>query len=178
MSEITRTITTRTAVCTAVKNENGKKTLESVTVCGIPAKYDSEEKALRFVKKSNPAVAMIDELTEVTALYAMTEEDFSEKAIPAKERSKETRDTISKELFRKIAVCTVVTKERTLVEECYSIPNRFTDTVKACNYCRKHYGNHIISVDEIRLEKQLAYMTIADFIANAEVRPLREVKSK
>lgn len=178
MSEITRTITTRTAVCTAVKNENGKKTLETVIINGIPAKYDSEEKVLRFIKKSNPAVAMIDELREECALYAMQEDDFAEIATMAKERSKETRDTISKELFRKIAVCTVVSKERTLIEECYNIPNRFTDTAKACNYCRKHYGQHIISVDEIRVEKQLAYMTIADFIAHSEVRPLRGTESK
>lgn len=178
MSEITRTISSVTANITAVKVIDGKKSLESVKVDGIPAKYDTEEKVLRFVKKSIPAAVMVDSMEVTSKLYAMPEDAFIARAHKADARSKETRDTISKEIIGKLAITTEVTPDRQLVMGARIIPNRFTDCDKACSYLRKHEGKHIISVDEIQLVKQLMYMTVSDFIAAAEVRPLRGTEAK
>lgn len=177
MSFVTRTIKSYECSCLAIeKSEDGKKNLVTVSVI-VPAAADNTARALKAAQAINPAIVMVESMTEKTALYGMDESDFIKYGKVAEARSKETRNTISKEVVAKLAVCTAIVN-REIVTEKHFIPNRFTDCVKATAYARKHFGQHIVTVDEIEEVKTLVYMPVDDFIARAEIMPERKAKEE
>lgn len=177
MSTVTRTIKSYECSCLAIEiGQDGKKNLVSVSVI-VPAAADNTARALKAAQVINPAVVMVEAMTEKTALYGMDEADFIKYGKVAEARSKETRNTISKEVVAKLAVCTAIVN-REIVTEKHFIPNRFTDCVKATAYARKHFGQHIVTVDEIEEVKTLVYMPVDDFITHAEIMPERKAKEE
>ena len=166
---ITRTISKNAAAVTLYKD--GKI---STSVILIPNTIKTADIAERFIRKNvnldGARLVMVEKIDVVSSLYGMDEADFISKATLVAERSKDTRNMITKTVVGKVGTLLYMTADRKVNEMSVYIPNGAKlDKLmkKSCPAsCRP------IDIVDIKESTALYVMSEADFIKNA--RPMKD----
>ena len=151
-SIISRTIIRNVAHVTLYKSDT-KAISESVVI--VPASVATVEKAERFIRKSNRfpvgiKLVSVDSIEKMETLVGMYLNTFVDNAIKVDERSKETRDAITKTVVAMKATVLYMTPDRKINETSVVIPQN----VNYENYIRKNVSLdgrfiEIVSLEEV-----------------------------
>lgn len=133
----------------------------------LPVKYDTTEKALSYIRKSNPCVVAVEKLERSEKLVGMYESDFIANAEPFSERSKDCRGMVTKECVTKSARIMAV-KDRKVVDVTYV---GVYDEKSARNAC-KNDGILFVQLVGVDESKQLYGMTPDKFAQLA--KPMKD----
>lgn len=121
---ITRSFIKLVASCTVYNN--GK--LEESEII-IPCGYNTTDAAERYIRRNNLCTGKLVEvskLDKVSKLLGMDESDFIRLASPVSERSKETRDAITKTINVKRGKLVYMTADRKIDEIIITIPSNLS----------------------------------------------------
>ena len=153
---VSRTITTTTCKALVV-NVNDRTVSEQDF--SIPAKYDTAEKALAYLRKDNSFVVSVLSVDRKEKLVGMYESDFIANATAYDERSKENRGMVSKEISIKSAHVLEVTPDRQVKDAYYVGAYDEKTARKACSDA----GMLFVQLVEVTETKQLYAMNSAKF---------------
>ena len=155
-SIISRTITTTTCKALAVNLVDRSVSEQDFT---IPAKYDTTDKALAFLRKDNSLIVSVLSVNKEEKLVGMYEEDFVKEATAFDNRSKENRGMISKEISIKSAHVLEVTPDRKVNDAYYVGAYDEKTARKAC----ADHGTLFVQLVDVTETKQLYAMDAAKF---------------
>lgn len=135
-SIISRTIIRNIAHVTAYKSES-KEIFDTVVI--VPASVATVDKADRFIRKNNRfpvgvKLVSVDTVEKVETLVGMYLDTFVANATKVDERSKETRDAITKTVIAMKATILYMTPDRKINETSVIVPQN----VNYENYIRKN----------------------------------------
>lgn len=165
---ITRTFNKN--VCTCVVYANGK-THESVVT--IPVGFDTEESAERYIRKNvqlDGKLAAVVSIEKVGALYGMDESDFIKLASIVDERSKDTRNCITKTVVGKVGTLVYMDSERNIHEMLVRVDSKRNLDKQARELAPD--GCKGIDIEDIHDSSALYAIDEATFIKNA--RPMSD----
>lgn len=139
--------------------------------CVIPAAYNDADKAEKFLRK-NPAyvpgkIITVESVNKSEKLVGMKLSTFVENAKPADERSKETRDCVSKTVISGVADALYMDANRQIQTTVVFFP---ANTANVEAFIRKNvkFSGHFITVENVRTCEQLYYMSEVSFIELAK----------
>lgn len=168
---ISRTIIRNAAHVTAFESAS-KKIFDSVVL--VPATAATVDKAERFIRKNNrfPAgvkLVSVDSVEKMETLVGMYLDEFVANATKVDERSKETRDAVTKTVVAMKATVLYMTPDRKINETSVVIPQN----VNYENYIRKNVTLDGRFIEIVNLEEvsTLYAMDEATFIGLA--RPMK-----
>lgn len=118
---ITRTIINNACTCTIYKD--GKL---SDAVIVIPCGYNTTDAAERYIRRNSLCEGKLVEVSKVnklSELYGMEETEFIKLAVAVTERTKETRNAITKTVITKRAKLVYMTADRKIDEIIVNIPS-------------------------------------------------------
>ena len=164
-SIISRTITTTSCKALAVNLADRSVSEQDFT---IPAKYDTTEKALAFLRKDNSLIVSVLSVNKTEKLVGMYEDDFVKEAIAFDNRSKDNRGMISKEISIKSAHVLEVTPERQVKDAYYVGAYDEKTARKACT----DNGMLFVQLVNVTETKQLYAMDAVKFEKLA--KPMRD----
>ena len=154
--------------CTCVIYADGK-THESVVT--IPVGFDTEESAERYIRKNvqlDGKLAAVVSIEKVGALYGMDESDFIKLAKIVDERSKDTRNCITKTVVGKVGTLVYMDSARKIHDMLVRIDSKRNLDKQARELAPE--GCKGISIENIHESSALYVMDEATFIENA--RPM------
>ena len=179
MSNITRTFFTTNADVKIFDTGADDIVIETFTFPGKVAINDIK----KIIEKS-PVYSAFTVLKVVSVnydefLYCMSEHDFMRYGKPADERSKETRNAVTKEIIGyTVKGLGVDDKAETISGFNLLIPRKMGKD-EAKRFLNKHIpGYTVVRVDSVDEVKQLYYMGVDDFKAKAEKLPPRKIVEK
>lgn len=179
MSDITRTFFTTTITAKVFDNDNDEITPYTATIPGkIPVNECKKalEKEPGFTRVFT--ILKVIEVSYDEKLYSMPESTFVVLGKVADERSKETRNTVSKTILGYIAHIKVADNESLEIRDDVEVLPRKMSADEAKKYLNKKFEfSTVIKVTGIQETNSLYYMSVEDFMKNAEVLPPR-VKSE
>lgn len=164
-SIISRTITTTTCKALSVNLED--RSVKEIS-CNVPAKYDTTDKALAFLRKDNSLIVSVLSVEKIEKLVGMYEDDFIANATAFDNRSKENRGMVSKEVTVKTAHVLEVTSDRQVKDAYYIGCDNEKTARKAC----ADHGTLFVQLVGINETKQLYAMDAAKFEQLA--KPMRD----
>lgn len=144
---ISRTLNTNYAACTFLNDKRVVVNTELV----VPARYDTAEKAEKYIRKNinirdGWRFVGVDSIRTESTLKGMYLDDFIKNATKVKERSKDTRDCITKEVSAFYAHYEYI-EGRDILEAETRIPATSAKSIESADkYIRKtkeHYGKFI-----------------------------------
>ena len=178
MSKITRTLKSSTAEVIFFDVETEKLVNVKQTFRG---ELDAKEVMKLCGNISGAIPCKVKSITVSETLYGMDEDLFISLSKPVDKRSPETRGTITKEVGSFMASVMMFNLE-TMTAETVSrqIPRKMDDKA-ALAWISKHEKSETlkpVKVEKIEEVKGLRYLTVDDFIKNAEIMPPRPVNSE
>ena len=163
---ITRSFVKNACTCTIYKD--GK--LSDCAIV-IPCGYNDNASAERYIRRNNLVDGKLVEVSKVdklSALYGMEESTFLALAKPVDERSKETRNSITKTCASKRATLVYMTPDRKIADLVINIPaNLGKREMAAFITAATPKDCKAITLDNIEEVEQLYTLDEATFIANA-----------
>ena len=166
---ITRTFNRN--ICTCALYKDGKITEAKVTV---PYGFNTPESAERFIRKNTDLdgakLAAVDNIETVSDLFGMDETTFIEKAKIVDERSKDTRNCITKTVVGNIGTLIYMNAERKVCEKQVSVDIKRKLDKQAKELAPD--GCIGITIENIKERTALYAMTEAEFIKYA--RPMKD----
>lgn len=174
MSDITRTFIDSTYSVKVFNEETESIEVISVAFTG---KVDTADFKKAFSKSSASAGKTLLKVLKVDyaeTLYSMPESTFIKFGKVVDARSKETRNTVTKEIISQVAVCKVIDNETEEISvQPFTLPRKMTaDEFK--RFANKRLaGFTVIKVQEIKDINNLYYMPVDEFKARAEKLPPR-----
>ena len=163
---ITRTFSKNLCTCTVF--DAGK--LDSVAVL-IPTGYNDSESAERYIRRRGLVTGKLVEVSNierVDELFGMEESKFLSLAKPVDERSKETRDAITKTIISVAATLLYMTKDRKVESVAVFLPkNASKKESTAAIAARLPDGAKPITLEDKRELSAIYALDEATFIANA-----------
>lgn len=152
-----------------VYNED-KKAVEEFTAF-LPAAVNTTERAEKFIRKNNLPIGgklvSVDSLEKSELLIGMYLDTFVANAVKVSERSKETRNTITKTVIANECVCLYMTDNREVKETTVIVPSGCTNFD---GYVRKNckFDGKFIEVSEVHEISELYSMDENKFIELAK----------
>lgn len=135
----------------------------------IPAMFSTVELAEKYIRKNvNVDGKLVDviKVEKVSALYGMDESAFIKKATLVTERSKDTRNMISKTVNGHIGTLLYMTSDRA-IKECLVVIPKGAKLDKVAKENTPD-GCKPITIENIKESSSLYVMSIEDFLANAK----------
>ena len=157
---ISRTFTASIVDVLSVDKE-ARAVKESTIV--LDGKIDSVEKAVKYFDKHDRSVIDVLNVKVVNELLGMYESDFITLAKPFDERSKETRNLITKNCVSTVCSCMVVTAERKIIDI-----DIIADSEKDCRKEAEKRGYKFVAVNSKKEISQLYGMDADTFRLNAK----------
>ena len=174
MSDITRTFFTTVAAVKLFDNSSDEIIMRDITIPGKLAAVDVK----KHIDK-NPDFVWYTLLKVLSVnydekLYSMSESDFILNGKSADERSKETRNTVSKTIVGFMALCKVADNESfEISDKALSLDRKMTAEA-AKKWLNKRYSTFtVLKVSDVQEYNSLWYMSVADFMSKATVLPPR-----
>lgn len=131
----------------------------------IPANVKTPEQAEKWYRKNfNGKLIEVEEIVTLEKLFGMDEELFVMKATAYEQRSKETRDLITKNVKVHSAKCLVMTSDRKVKEVFYANVRNEKQARARAAVC----GDKFIEIIELSEDEILYGISYADFINNAK----------
>lgn len=167
-SIISRTIINNVA-CVTVFDSDTRKTDEIAVI--VPAPYDTAEKAEKYLRRHSEKytgkLVMVSGVDRVEKLIGMYVDDFIKEAVQVKERSKETRGTITKTIQSCVGTALYMDSNRKVCETVVSFPVSLSNVD---SYIRKNYTfpGRFIEVVDVETIDALYSMDENKFIALAK----------
>lgn len=156
--------------CDCIVYKDGKTAKEVVI---IPYGYNTTESAENYIRKKvalDGKLVTVESVRKVSALYGMDESDFIKLAKVVTERSKETRDCITKTVIGRVGTLVYMDEKRAILEKDVFIdPKRNLDK-QARELAPK--GCKGITIENIRDSEALYVLDERTFIENA--RPMSD----
>lgn len=156
--------------CDCIVYKDGKTVKEIVT---IPYGYNTTDSAEKYIRKNvalDGKLVMVESVSKVSALYGMDESEFIKLAKVVTERSKETRDCITKTVNGRVGTLVYMDEKRAILEKDVFIdPKRNLDK-QARELAPK--GCKGITIENIRDSEALYVLDERTFIENA--RPMSD----
>ena len=154
--------------CTTVIFKDGKLDEEVIV---IPCGYNDNDAAERYIRRNNLSTGKLVEVSKVERinnLYGMEEDMFIKLAIAVDERSKETRNCISKTVTTKCARLVYMTSDRKIADINIILPNNIGKREMA-SFIKNSTpaGGKPIEVTDIEEVEKLYVLDEATFIENS-----------
>ena len=157
---ISRTFTTSIVDVLSVDKE-ARSVKENTVV--LDGKIDTVEKAVKYFDKHDRTVVDVLNVKVVSELLGMYESDFITLAKPFDERSKDTRNLITKNCVSTICSCMVVSTDRKIVDI-----EIVADSEKECRKEAEKRGYKFVAINNQKEVTQLYGMDSDTFRLNAK----------
>lgn len=163
---VTRSFSTN--VCKAIIYKEGKLSDTEIT---IPTGFNATESAEKYIRKNvtlDGKLVTVESVVTVSELYGMDESDFISKATLIDERSKDTRDCVTKTVKGNVGTLVYMTKNRKIHE----MPVMIRSGEKLSKVAKEKAPQDCIgiTIENIHDSVALYAMSISDFIKYA--RPM------
>ena len=156
---ISRTFTT-SIVNVLIVDKEAREVKEGSVI--LDGKIDSIEKAVKYFEKYDRNVVDVLEVKVVSELLGMYESDFIALAKPFNERSKATRNLITKNCVSTVCSCMVVTDDRKIIDI-----EIVADSEKDCRKEAEKRGYKFVAIISKKEVNQLYGMDADTFKLNA-----------
>lgn len=156
--------------CTCIVYNDGKTHSE---VLFVPFGYNTTDAAEKYIRKNmtiDGKLVMVEGIEKTSTLFGMDESEFIKLAKVVPERSKETRDCITKTVIGKSGTLIYMDEKRTIHEKVVFVNARRDLDKQARELAPK--GCKGITIENIHDTEALYVLDEATFIENA--RPMRD----
>lgn len=178
MSNITRTYFNTVVSVKLFDNGTDEIITRTATIDGKIALNDVKKVLEKSGVFSYATILKITNVSYDEALYSMSEADFMKHGKAYDERSKETRDCVTKEIIASVAACVAVDNETMSVETVdYPLPRKMSSD-EAKRFINKRETRFTVVKCDIVEVNQLYAMPIDEFKAKAEKLPPRLTENK
>lgn len=157
---ISRTFTTSLVNVLSVDKE-ARAVKESTII--LDGKIDTVEKAVKYFDKHDRTVVDVLSVKVVSELLGMYESDFIALAKPFDERSKDTRNLITKNCVSTVCNCMVVSADRKIIDI-----DIIADSEKECRKEAEKRGYKFVAINSNKEITQLYGMDADTFRINAK----------
>lgn len=167
---ISRTFNTNFVTCLAYDNSKVVSAIVSV-----PAGFNTSEQAERYIRKNNLVsgkLISVEKIEKVSATYGMEESTFIANAKPFEERSKETRNLVTKNVSGLVGELLYMTENHTIERKTVAVPKAYEKKLDAfARIAAQDFGKGI-TVENVKTVTSLFGMTEQEFVKLA--RPMRD----
>ena len=178
MSNITRTYFNTVVTVKLFDNNTDEIVMRTATIDGKIALNEVK----KTLEKANAfpygTILKISAVFYDEALYSMSEADFMKHGKAVDERSKDTRNCVTKEIIASVAACVAVDNDSMTVESIdYPLPRKMSAD-EAKRFINKRETLYTVVKCDILEVNQLYAMPIDEFKAKAEKLPPRATDNK
>lgn len=140
------------------------------SVVFIPTGFATPEQAERYIRKNNLVsgkLISVEKITRISNTYGMEISTFLAHATPYDERSKDTRNLVTKNITSKVGELLYMTSDYKLERTTVVIPDN-TKNLDKYAQLKAPKGTKGVTIENIREITCLYGMTESDFIAHAK----------
>ena len=167
---ISRTFNTNFVTCLVYDNSK-----VVTAIVSVPVGFNTSEQAERYIRKNNLVsgkLISVESIEKVSATYGMEESTFIAHAKPFEERSKETRNLVTKNVTGLVGELLYMSENHTIERKVISVPKSYEKKLDAyARLAAQSFGKGI-TIENVKTITSLFGMTEQEFVKLG--RPMKD----